>query len=286
MQRTGTGNCFRQVCLVVWAAALCACVPAARAQEPEKPPTLDKSKQQLPVTPAQPQPPPVDPAEEATYKAFLDAPIAATEKKAQLGEEFLQKYPQSRYRANVLSLLTSFYFRMGQVEKMTATGEKALATTPNDVQVLAILAQTLPRVLSKDPAVAAKQLEQSEVYARRAIDVTPLLPKPENATDESFAAAKNGALAMAHSGLGLVFLHRQKFNEAVPELEQSVRLEPQPDPVNYYLLGFADEKALHYDDAAAAFAKCAAIQSQLQAKCKAGAEEAKRLALTQPSAPK
>ncbi len=283
MLKTGRRGCCKAFCLLAAAAVVCACQPSARAQGPDKPPTLDKSKQQQ-ATPAQPETPPVNAEEEAAFKAYTAAQSTDNEKRVQLGEDFMQKYPQSRYRAIVLSTLTSTYFQMGQIEKMMATGEKALATTPNDVQVLAILAQTLPRVLSQDPAVATKQIEQAEVYARRAIDVIPTLPTPEGATDESFTAAKNRALAMAHSGLGLVFIHRQKFSDAVPELDQSVKLEP--DAVNYFLLGFADEKALHHDDAAAAFAKCAAVQGPLQARCQAGAAEAKKLALTQPSAPK
>jgi len=55
-------------------------------------------------------------------------------------------------------------------------------------------------------------------------------------TEEGFASAKNQALAMAHSGLGLVFVRRGKNAEAIPELEQAVKIDPNPDPVNYYLL--------------------------------------------------
>ena len=274
----------RAVWVLAGAAALgLAALPARAQQQEEKPPTLDKSKQQAP-TPPQPETPPVSPEEEAAFKAYSETGAAGGEKKAQLGEDFLQKYPQSRYRAIVLSTLTAAYFRLGQIDKMTATGEKALAGTPNDVQVLAILAQTLPRSLSKDPAVAGKQLEQAEVYARRALDIIPTMSKPEGAADEAWAAAKNSVLAMAHSGLGLVFIYRQRFNEAVAELEQSVKAEP--DPVNYFLLGMANKNGLHYDDAAAAFEKCAAILSPMQPRCQTALVEAKKLALTQPSAPK
>jgi tetratricopeptide (TPR) repeat protein len=278
-------NYLRAASVLAAAAALCAVAFPARAQQQEqKPPTLDKTKQPPAAAPATPETPPVSAEEEAAFKAYSDTAAADSEKRTQLGEGFLEKYPQSRYRAIVLSTLTATYFRLGQVEKMIATGEKALAGTPNDVQVLAILAQTVPRSLSKDPAVAGKQLEQAELYARRAMDVIPTMPKPEGATDEAFTAAKNSVLAMAHSGLGLVFIYRQKYNEAVPELEQSVKAEP--DPVNYFLLGVANEKALHYDDAASAFERCAAIQSQMQQRCQAGVAEAKKLALTQPSAPR
>jgi tetratricopeptide (TPR) repeat protein len=101
-------------------------------------------------------------------------------------------------------------------------------------------------------------------------------------------AAKNETLTMAHSGLGLVYLRRGKFSDAIPELEQSVKIDPNPapDPVNLYLLGMANVKASHFDEAAIAFNKCAALAGSLQNTCKTGAEEAKKQGATQLSAPK
>jgi tetratricopeptide (TPR) repeat protein len=106
--------------------------------------------------------------------------------------------------------------------------------------------------------------------------------------DQNFVAAKNETLTMAHSGLGLVYLRRGKFNDAIPELEQSLKIDPNPapDPVNLYLLGMANVKASHFDDAAIAFNKCAAIAGSLQNTCKNGADEAKKQGSTQLSAPK
>jgi len=93
---------------------------------------------------------------------------------------------------------------------------------------------------------------------------------------------------MAHSGLGLVYLRQGKYNDAIPELEQSLKIDPNPDPdpVNLYLLGMANVKASHFDQAAIAFNKCATLPGSLQNTCKNGAEEAKKQGATQLSAPK
>src|SRR5713101_1240176 len=132
---------------LLWAGAVSFAAPSARGQEK---PTLDKNKQELPVAPDQPKAaPPVDVEEEASYKAYLDAPPSDLAKKAQLGESFLQKYPQSRYRPVVYSSLTMTYLQLGDVPKLTETGVKALEANPNDVQVFGILGQTIPRALSK-----------------------------------------------------------------------------------------------------------------------------------------
>jgi tetratricopeptide (TPR) repeat protein len=106
--------------------------------------------------------------------------------------------------------------------------------------------------------------------------------------DQNFVVAKNETLSMAHSGLGLVYFRRGKYADAIPELEQSVKIDPNPspDPVNLYLLGMANQKASHFDEAAAAFTKCAAMAGGLQAACKSGADESKKQGSTQLSAPK
>lgn len=231
-------------------------------------------------------PPPVNAEEEAEYKAFQAAPPSDLNKKISLGEAFLQKYPQSRYRPPVYSSLTIAYSQTNQVQKMLEVGEKEVELTPNDVTTLAILAQVISRVTKSSTPDAGKQLDKAATYAKRAIEVAPTLPKPENLTDEAFTAGKNQALATAHSGLGLVYLNRGKYSDAIPELEQSVKLDPIPDPVNYFLLGIANQKAAHFDDAAAAFGKCAAIPGVMQERCKSSAEEAKKLGATQLSAPK
>src|ERR1700730_7775064 len=205
---------------------------------------------------------PVSADEETAYKAFHDASLNDANKKIELGEAFLQKYPQSRYRSPVYSALTYEYLQIGQVQKMQEYGEKEIELAPNDVSTLALLGQTLPRSLHGSPPDADKVLGKDEHYSKQAIEITPTLPKPAELTDDQFEKAKNQTLAMAHSGLGLVFVRRGKYAEAIPELEQSVKIDPSPDPVNYYLLGMANKNASHFDDAVGAFNKCAAMHGE------------------------
>lgn len=252
------------------------------AQQPAQPP----APKPLSLDNAKAAPPVVNAEEDAAYKAFQDSPATDLKKKIELGEAFVQKYPESRYRTVIYSVLTSAYLNTGQVEKMEEVGDKELELNPNDVQVLAVLGQTIPRVINSKTADPAKELDKAERYAKRAIEVTPTITKPDNITDENFANAKNMTLAMAHSGLGLVYVRHAKYAEAITELEASIKVDPTPDPVNYYLLGLANIKGSHFEDAAAAYAKCAAIPGQMQATCQKGAEEAKKLASTELSAPK
>ena len=252
----------------------------------QQPPNKDKLPDNANTLSLDNAAPPVNAEEDAAFKAFQDVPASDSKKRVEVGEAFVQKYPQSRYLPVVYSGLTSAYLQTGQVQKMEEVGDKEIALRPDDVQVMAVLAQTIPRALSGSTPNPDQELDKAEKYSKRAIELTPTIAKPPNLTDENFVIAKNQTLAMAHSGLGLVYVRRGKFADAIPELEQSVKIDPQPDPVNYYLLGMANQKTSHFEDAVAAFTKCASLPGSLQATCKGGAEEAKKLGATQMSAPK
>ena len=252
------------------------------AQQSDKPKTPEVTPLTLDA------PAPVNAEEDAAYKAFQAVNPNDAAKKIETGEAFLLKYPESRYKSPIYGALTYAYLQAGNTQKMQEYGEKEIALAPNDVSVLALLGQTLPRSLhgSASTPEAVQLLAKAEQYSKQAIEIAPTLPKPENLSDEAFASAKNQTLAMAHSGLGLVYVRRGKNAEAIPEFEQAVKIDPDPDPVNYYLLGMANKSTSHFDDAVAAFNKCAAMGGPMAGNCKTQAEDAKKLGATQLSAPK
>jgi tetratricopeptide (TPR) repeat protein len=232
--------------------------------------------------------PPVSAEEDAAFKAFDAIPMMDGTKKTAAGEAFILKYPQSRYLAPVYSNLVKLYLAANDVPKMQDAGEKCIALAPNDVQTLAILGQTIPRAWSSNMPNAQLQLDKAEKYSKSAIELTPTIAKPVGLTDAQFDMAKNQTLAMAHGGLGLVYFRRGKLDEAIPEFETATKVDPSPeiDPVNYYLLGLAEEKTSHFDASVAAYTKCATVAGSLQTTCKSSADEAKKLGATQLSAPK
>jgi len=259
----------------------------------DAPPSLNPDKKQQQQTkPADVTPltldaaPPVNAEEDAAYKAFVAMPPTDMDKKNQSGEAFVQKYPQSRYRGDVYAWLVRGYWSQGQIDKLEVAGDKALEANPNDAQTLAIIGSTLPRAMNASTPNPQQRLDKAEQYSKKALELLPTLPKPPEISDENFMKAKDQTSALAYSGLGLVAFRRKKFAEAIPDFEQAVKLDPMPDPVNFYLLGAADQQTAHFDDAVAAFTKCAAIPGGMQNTCKTSAEEAKKLGSTQMSAPK
>jgi len=281
-----------QVVTLIFVGGILLSAPRISAQGTQQAaPTLNPEKKQdkpADVTPLtlDNAPPPVNAEEDAAIKAFRAAPITDMGKKDQLGEDFLQKYPQSRYRPEVYAMLVRGYLSLGQIEKMESMGDKEIELNPNDAQTLAIVGSTLPRVMNASTPDPQKRLDKAEQYSKKALEVLPTLVKPAELSDADFLKAKDQTSALAYSGLGLVAFRRSKFAEAIPNFEQAVKLDPVPDPVNFYLLGLSNEKTSHFEDAVNAFTKCAAVPGGLQATCKSSADEAKKLATTQLSAPK
>jgi tetratricopeptide (TPR) repeat protein len=229
---------------------------------------------------------PADLKEDAAYRDFQDLSPEDPKKKIAVGEAFLQKYPLSHFKSSVYSALTAAYLQTNQVQKMEEAGEKDLALNPMDVRVLAMLGQTIPRTVTSRTLELEKRLDKAEQYAKRAIEGTPALVKPDGVSSDQFEKDKNQTLSIAHSGLGLVNFHRADYTAAIAELEQSVKLAPRSDPTNYYVLGVAHHNMSHFDEAAAAFRKCAEFQGSLQATCKDSAEKDGATAATQTTSPK
>jgi tetratricopeptide (TPR) repeat protein len=193
----------------------------------------------------------------------------------QVGEDFITKFPMSKYIPGVYGLLTTAYYTTGNTDKMFAAGAKALELDPNNVDVLALLAMAIPRRVKPSTPDGKQQLQKAEVYAHHAIELIPSLPKPETVDDATFEKAKNDKLALAHSGLGLLDINNQKYDDARTELTQAVQLASAPDPVDYYLLGNANYQGSYLNGAIAAYDKCAAT-GPLTTQCKAREESVKK----------
>jgi tetratricopeptide (TPR) repeat protein len=228
--------------------------------------------------------PKVDPEEEKAYQAFTDLKPDDYDQQIQQGEDFVKKYPQSRYDELVYSRLTNAYYSKQELDKMYASGDKALALNPNDVTVLVLVGWVIPHNYDPNDLEADRRLAKAEGYEKHALDVLPTLPKPAGMTDEQFAAAKSKEEATAHSGLGLIYFREQKAEDSLKELQQATAGD-QSDPVDFFIMGIDLKSLKRFTDAADAFQKCAQIPGAMQARCKQQADQAKSQA-AQPPSPK
>jgi len=255
----------------------------SQGQQQPPPPTTGAQ----PGQPAAPAAPPVNKEEEDAYKAFFELKAGGdNEAMISSGEAFLKKFPESRYRESVYSRLAQAYLGTSQLDKMLVAGEKALELNPDDVDVLAVVSFGMLRRFNKDDLDAEQKLEKAERYAKRGITVLSAMQKPEGLAEEDFQRAKNEKLSMCNSGLGLAYLHRQRYVDSIAAFEQATTLTASADPTDLYLLAILYEATRRYADAATTFAKCGEPQWAWQDRCKQGAEKNKKLAIIQGAPPK
>ncbi|HKV05964.1 MAG TPA: hypothetical protein VJO53_12780 [Candidatus Acidoferrales bacterium] len=227
---------------------------------------------------AAPAAPKVDPEEEAAYKTFYETNSQDADSRLRLGQDFLQKYPSSRYAESVHVGLVQAYYSKQDWKDFFAEADKALALQPDDVNVLTMVGWVIPHVSTADAADAALKLDLAETDEKRALEILATLPKPDNQTDEQFAAMKADKVSEAHSGLGLIYFRRQKYEDSVKELQLATQGASTPDPTDLFVLGFGLQKLNRNAEAADAFNRCSQIPSSLQDRCKQGADSARKQA--------
>lgn len=272
--------------------------PAAKSQQngaAAQPPAGQPQTQQQPPAGQQAQPgaqpsaqaaaSKMDPAEEKAYVDFSNVKADDIQGTISAGEAFLKNYPNSAYAGSVYSRLTRAYMAANDPGKMVQAGEKALQLDPKNVDVLSLMAYVLPRTYNPNELGAADKLTEAQRDAQQALALIPTLPKPANITDEQFAASKSSEEAMCHSGLGLADLQQNNSAGAISELEQAVKLEVTPEPIDQFLLGVAYAKASRWNDAVTPLQQCSTTTSVIADRCKALLDQVKQHA-TAPATPK
>lgn len=254
-------------------------------QQPTPTPAGKASPPAAPQAPA--EAPKIDPEEEKAYKAFADASTPQqADVRIKLGEQFVAKYPKSKYAEQIYARLMQDYLDKQQFDKMYDAADKALALNPDNVTVLVVVGWVIPHVYNPDDPDAEKRLNQAEAYEKHALEVLSKLTKPANLTDEQFAKAKESALSQAHSGLGLVYYRRQDFANSVTELQAGEKIAATPDATDFYVMGVELQNLKRFSEAVDAFQRCAQLPSSLAERCKPKVDEAKKQASAQPAAPK
>lgn len=213
--------------------------------------------------------------ENNAYKAIYAAQKGDPMHLIELGEAFVAKYPMSYYAGAVYGMLTATYLSTNQTDKMIDAGNKALVLDPDNVDVLPILAWAIPRRVNGNSADSLQMLQKAQGYAHHALDLIATAEKPKEMSDEDFTKTKNEKISMCHDGLGVVAVKTGHNDEAITELTQAIQLSADPDPVDNYLLGVAQENTSHFTDAISNFTKCSA-SGPMQAQCKAQLDATKK----------
>jgi tetratricopeptide (TPR) repeat protein len=172
-------------------------------------------------------------------------------------ERFTPAFPDSKYQETVASLALEALSQLKDNARMVAFGEKILATNPNSLPALLLLANFYSE--DNKPGSAAKAIS----YSQKAIEAA----KADAPDADKSRKLSAGA---AHSTIGWAYLKQDKPAAAIPELKAaSALLKGQDDQQQYarslYGLGFAYGKLNKLSEAREVLSEAVKIPGPLQA---------------------
>jgi len=172
-------------------------------------------------------------------------------------EKFTAAFPDSKFSDQV-SNYAMYTLGPGQLNdqgRLVSFGEKTLASDPNSLPALLLLASYYGD--DKKPGSTAKAI----TYAQKAIDVA----KPDAPDADKSHKAAGGA---AHNTIGWAYLKEEKTSSAIPELKSAAALLKGQDDQQYaralYGLGFAYGKLNKLTEAREVLTEAVKIQGPLQ----------------------
>jgi hypothetical protein len=177
-----------------------------------------------------------DPAE---YNAYVNA-LQQKDAAAKISglEAFLVTYPNSVMKEDALELLMGTYQQAGNQAKVIEVANRLLATNPNNVRALVLLAYN---------ERAGTKFADAEQNAEKGLQNLGNMPKPDNATDADFAKQKAGMGALLDSIAGFSALQVKDFPNAQKYLRAAVEADPA-NVENVYPLALAYLTATPEDD--------------------------------------
>lgn len=169
--------------------------------------------------------------EAASFNAIAEEPDA-TKRMAYI-ERFTPAFPNSRFQEQIASYALMSLSELKDTPRLIAYAEKTLATDPNNLPALLLLASTYV----DDPKPGS--LTKAITYSQKAIEAAKA-----NAPDADRTRKVSGG--MAHGTLGYAYMKQDKTVAAIPELKSASALLKGQDDQQYavvmYRLGFAYAK--------------------------------------------
>jgi tetratricopeptide (TPR) repeat protein len=173
-------------------------------------------------------------------------------------EKFTNAFPDSKFSDQVSSyaMYTLGPGQLNDPTRLVAFGEKTLATNPNSLPALLMLANYY--VDDPKPGSVAKAV----TYSQKVIDVA----KPDAPDADK---TRKSAAGVAHSTIGYADLKQDKTQASIPELKTATSLLKGQDDASYavamYRLGFAYAKLSKTTEARDVLTEAVKIQGPMQA---------------------
>ncbi|MHB1935298.1 MAG: hypothetical protein ACYCOR_01785 [Acidobacteriaceae bacterium] len=182
-----------------------------------------------------------DPAEYNAYNAAISQPTPQGKESAIEG--FLQQYPNSVVKKQVLEILMDSYTQTGNTNKALAAGRQVLQIDPTDLRALAVSAYILKAQAGQktNPADALPLLDEAAKDAQAGLTA----PAPEGADAANFDKMKAQVTPLFDGAIANDDLQKKNYADAIKYFQEELKAMPAaqqtagPGIEDTYLLGTA-----------------------------------------------
>lgn len=182
-----------------------------------------------------------DPAEYNAYNSAISQPTPQAKEAAI--ESFLQKYPNSVVKKQMLEVLMDAYTQTGNTDKAVATARRVLQIDPNDMRALALSAYVLRSQAAQktNPAEAQPLLDEAAKDAQAGLNA----PAPTGADAANFTKVKTAVTPLFHGAIAADDLEKKDYAGAIQNFLSELKAMPPaqqtagPGIQDTYLLGTA-----------------------------------------------
>ncbi|HEX4019620.1 MAG TPA: hypothetical protein VHX63_00615 [Acidobacteriaceae bacterium] len=165
-----------------------------------------------------------DPAEYNAYTTAVSQSTPAAQ--ASAIEQFLQQYPNSVVKQDMLQRLMGAYQQTGNTDKMLDTAKRLLEVDPNNLRALALSSYLLRSQAAQktNPADAQPLLDQAAQYAERGLKATA----PESGPDAaSFSTVKTAVTPIFDGAIAADDLNKKDYKDAIENFQTELKAMPE-----------------------------------------------------------
>ena len=177
-----------------------------------------------------------DPAEYNAYVTATQQSDPAAQ--AQAFEAFLQQYPNSVVKPQVLEQLMAAYQKAGNAQKLQDAAQRLLQGDPNNLRALALLTYMNRACAASQSPNAVQCLSDAGKYAQQGMQAVQSAQSPAGMSADDFAKLKQQVTPIFAGANGMSLLQAKQYPQAAEALSQAVAANPN-DLQNVYPLALA-----------------------------------------------
>ncbi|HVA00341.1 MAG TPA: hypothetical protein VMV34_01675 [Terriglobia bacterium] len=175
----------------------------------------------------------------AEYDAF-EAFVKETDpsKRLSLIQAFLQKYPDSDFKANTYVAEMQTYVQLNQSEKAIQAAKNAVKADADNLDALSYLSFTFPYTFKPSDSDSQTQLSEAESNAKHGLELLQNLQKPAGIDENQFNTYVKTKRAVFNTAMGFAAVQLKDYDQAIKSLEAAAQ-DSSENVLVYSLLGQA-----------------------------------------------